>query len=154
MSDQWCTPPLIVERVHRVRPIALDPCGSLDGSVGATRTILPPDDGLSISWEGFTFVNPPYSRITPWVAHGLTFVDADVLYLLPESTANWFHLLQRPLGSVTCFLYQRLAFLRGGVPQANNPKGSMLVLLSRDFGLHDRFRSVFRDLGTIMVPES
>lgn len=52
------------------------------------------DDGLSQSWEGVLWCNPPYSNIEPWVckAYEAALNGCTVVCLLPAWTdRGWFH---------------------------------------------------------------
>lgn len=73
-TDEWLTPPDLLERVRAVAPIALDPCSSPLGFVGARESldIRRGENGLSIPWapveDGLVWVNPPYSALGAWLA--------------------------------------------------------------------------------------
>ena len=62
-ADEWYTPQWIIEELG---PFDLDPCAA-PCSVRPFRTATvcwtKEDDGLSRSWEGVVFLNPPYSRV-------------------------------------------------------------------------------------------
>ena len=80
-SDNWCTPPEILERVRRIGPIVLDPCTSKANPVDAMVFYTAREDGLAQPWvrdlaaqrdaaclSGVVFVNPPYSKAADWAA--------------------------------------------------------------------------------------
>jgi site-specific DNA-methyltransferase (adenine-specific) len=82
-SDHFRTPPEIYNPLNREFNFTLDPC-PINGV-----------DGLSQSWEGETvFVNPPYSKIEPWVKKAWYHSkegEATVVMLLPSRTdQKWF----------------------------------------------------------------
>lgn len=55
--------------------------------VPAKRKFTKADDGLSQPWEGRVWMNPPYSKVTPWVGK---FIDhAHGVCLLPHARAGW-----------------------------------------------------------------
>ena len=74
-SDDWHTPPEIVELVLKVWPDMpdLDPATSEAAIVPALRRITPESDGgiggLEADWgdAGRVWLNPPYSRPAPWL---------------------------------------------------------------------------------------
>jgi phage N-6-adenine-methyltransferase len=74
-SDDWCTPPVVLDRVRAVMPIRLDPASSGDNPTNATVVLTPHNDGLLMDWHsllkrfprgGCTFVNPPFSQVGAW----------------------------------------------------------------------------------------
>jgi hypothetical protein len=89
-TDEWLTPPDVLDRIRSAMPIALDPCASPLSFVDAAWGIVAPDqDGLSLDWQeqilitskipwtfisaadvarGCAFVNPPYSDLRAWLA--------------------------------------------------------------------------------------
>ncbi|HUW98911.1 MAG TPA: DNA N-6-adenine-methyltransferase [Acidiferrobacter sp.] len=74
----------------------LDPCSpSPDGPVPALTRWTEADDGLTRTWQGIVFVNPPYSRSLPkWVAKCKEEGDrgATVIGLVPSRTdTRWWH---------------------------------------------------------------
>lgn len=126
-TNHYRTPPELIRDVRRVLggrarpPIDLDPCGCPDpelDTVGALRTIRPPEDGLSVSWgEARTvFVNPPYSRepgssgpspMYAWIDRAVTYAErrhARVAILLSASSRwdqpRWQRLFSRSLSHI------------------------------------------------------
>lgn len=86
VTDEWLTPPWILEALG---PFDLDPCAPTDRPWDiATDHYTINDDGLERKWEGFVFLNPPYSKGQAWVwldrlathGHGigLTFARTEV----------------------------------------------------------------------------
>ncbi|MHB1608447.1 MAG: DNA N-6-adenine-methyltransferase [Acidiferrobacter thiooxydans] len=74
----------------------LDPCSpASDGPVPALTRWTETDDGLSRTWQGLVFVNPPYSRALPaWVAKCKEEASAGavVIGLVPSRTdTRWWH---------------------------------------------------------------
>ncbi|WP_267901234.1 DNA N-6-adenine-methyltransferase, partial [Dulcicalothrix desertica] len=61
-SDNWYTPPYIVELVVQVLgEIDLDPCAEVGKKIPAREHYTIDFDGLSKQWHGRVFLNPPYS---------------------------------------------------------------------------------------------
>jgi hypothetical protein len=67
----------------------LDVCAPEGGVpwIPAKKSFSIKDDGLSQNWHGLVWMNPPYSKTTPWVdkfmAHG------NGIALMPISASNW-----------------------------------------------------------------
>lgn len=87
-TNTWLTPKRFIDLLG---PFDLDPCAAPTPRVFSTaaRHITPPGDGLSESWEGEVWLNPPYSRsIFEWtdrmIEHGrgiaLVFVRSDTTW--------------------------------------------------------------------------
>jgi hypothetical protein len=130
-SDLWRTPPPIVELVHRLGPIDLDPCGHPESVVGARRQYLLErgEDGLVLPWAGFYYCNPPYSRgnLDRWLARCREQAAAGArgIALVPSDTSTrWWHYEVRR-ATAFCLLSKRARFL-GAV--SGSPKfGSALI---------------------------
>lgn len=87
-SDDYYTPPRIFTDMG-IR-FDLDPCSPPGGLpwIPADRIFTLADDGLSQPWAGRVWMNPPYSRATPWVRR---FLDhANGVALLPFAKSAWF----------------------------------------------------------------
>lgn len=62
LKDEWLTPRWIIDRLG---PFALDPCAPINRPwPTAARHLTIEDDGLSQSWTGRVWLNPPYGRET------------------------------------------------------------------------------------------
>lgn len=66
-TDQWYTPPIVLDRLGR---IALDPCYSPLSLVKADFVAM--ERGLDFDWTevakgGLIYVNPPYSDLRKWL---------------------------------------------------------------------------------------
>jgi hypothetical protein len=78
--------------------VALDPCNSPDGWVGAQRSFTAHDDSLGLDWsvyaqmgdalEGFVYVNPPYSKLRDWARKisAESLEDLRIISLIPART--------------------------------------------------------------------
>jgi phage N-6-adenine-methyltransferase len=94
-SDEWSTPPDVMEEIEMIcgGPFTLDPCARLE-TAKAPKFYNKHDDGLKKEWTGRVFVNPPYSRIGPWVEKAVeTKANGHfVVMLVPAATdTDWFH---------------------------------------------------------------
>lgn len=87
MSDEWYTPQHIFEALNL--EFDLDPCSPESGSVvPAKHRYHLPGDGLTASWFGLIWLNPPYSKPGPWVDKWLE--HSNGLCLIPFSKSKWF----------------------------------------------------------------
>ena len=66
----------------------LDPCSPVvGGCVPATHTYTIESDGLQQPWFGLVWMNPPYSKPTPWVDKFLA--HSNGIALLPFTNGKW-----------------------------------------------------------------
>lgn len=151
-SDDWQTPPAVLERVRRVRPIGLDPCGSPDNPTGAQINLYPPrDDGLTVPWHppAFTlvYVNPPYSTVAAWASKVVREAAADneiISLVAARPDSRWFFSMVWETATAVCFWKGRLRFV--GAP-ASAPFPSAVVY----HGPRSRvFESAFREVGRVV----
>lgn len=86
-SDDYYTPAWVFERlgIEFDLDVAAPPGGV--SWVPARRSLTMAEDGLSAEWEGRVWMNPPYSKATPWVdrfiqhGHGVC--------LMPHAKSAW-----------------------------------------------------------------
>ena len=86
-SDDYYTPAWVFERLGL--RFDLDVCAPPGGVpwVPADRFFTMADDGLSREWTGRVWMNPPYSKATPWVDR---FIEhGDGVCLVPHARAGW-----------------------------------------------------------------
>jgi hypothetical protein len=90
-SDDYYTPPFIFEALGLRYDI--DVCSPPEGSpwIPADRFLSIIDDGLETPWEGRVWMNPPYSKPTPWIHKWLN--HGNGIGLVPMSKAAWFNVL-------------------------------------------------------------
>lgn len=92
LSDDWYTPPEIFKALGET--FDLDPCSPGPAHwVPATNVYTIADDGLSKSWSGYVFMNPPFggrNGHVPWlrkfVGHG-----NGIAIVRAYTSAGWFH---------------------------------------------------------------
>lgn len=126
-TDQLETPQDLFDELDAEFHFDLDVC-ALPENAKCPDYYTPEQDGLSQSWDGTCWCNPPYGRqIGKWVRKGLlsSFDGATVVMLLPARTdTRWFHdyILNR---AAVRFLRGRLKF-GGGENCAPFP--SMIVV--------------------------
>ena len=128
-SAEWRTPPHIVELARELLgAIDLDPASSDEAQkvVAADTYYTKERDGLSHTWSGRVFMNPPYSRglLDQFVRK---LVSSDVVtewvVLLNNTTETNAGQLLLSSASRVCFPHGRLAFVGpDGTPVNNNSK--------------------------------
>lgn len=86
-SDDYYTPAWVFERMGLT--FDLDVCAPPGGVpwVPATRFLTVADDGLSQPWEGRVWMNPPYSKPTPWVRRFIEHRHG--VCLVPHAKSAW-----------------------------------------------------------------
>ena len=90
-SDDYYTPPYIFEALGL--DYDLDVCSPPGGSpwIPAKRFLSVIDDGLETEWHGRVWMNPPYSKPTPWIHKWIKHNNG--VGLVPMSKAAWFNVL-------------------------------------------------------------
>jgi phage N-6-adenine-methyltransferase len=94
-TDLWSTPQAFFDDcARRFGPFDLDPCATPDNAKAA-RFFTAVDDGLSQTWRGRVWMNPPYGRqIGKWMQKALesSLAGATVVCLVPARTDTaWWH---------------------------------------------------------------
>jgi len=148
-SDEWLTPPLIIERVLKMwEEIDLDPCSNSheEPNVPAKRHFTAEDDGLAQDWHGRVYMNPPYGYvIAEWVEHLCREFEqcnvTEAIALVPSRTdTEWF---RRFKDFPRCFVWGRLHFSGNDM---GAPFPSMVVYLGDKL---EAFIGAFSDIGDI-----
>lgn len=87
-SDDYYTPKHVFDRLGL--RFDLDVASPPGGSpwVPANKYYTQAEDGLSADWHGRVWMNPPYSRCTPWVKRFIEHRDG--IALLPFAKSKWF----------------------------------------------------------------
>lgn len=131
-NDTWLTPP---ELLSSLGSFDLDPCAAETMPwATATKMIAPPDDGLTHSWSGRVWCNPPYSDPLPWVSKFLAHGNGVMLVPARSPETRWGqHVLANAFGVL--FLKGRLLFhYQDGAKSIGKWVPNMLVAASsQDF---------------------
>ena len=112
-SDDWYTPKFIFDALglHFDVDVACP-----DGGPWHTPTdsyYTQETDGLSSVWKGRVFMNPPYSKPTPWVDKWIDHENGIALMVMTKS--HWFEKLWQH--DKTAVIYMRqIKFERPGLP--------------------------------------
>lgn len=128
-SDEWSTPKDFFDDINKEFNFNLDPCCTKDNHKCDTYYTIY-DNGLEKKWGGGyrVFCNPPYSKISEWVAKAFYETRNDntlVVLLIPSRTdTKYFH----------DYIYNRaeIRFVKGrlkfGEEKNSAPFPSMLVI--------------------------
>lgn len=138
-SDDWRTPPSILEPVRRaycgelLARIGLDPCSQPDNPIGAEEFWCLENgvDGLQATWlrepaANVVFVNPPFSQLKLWAAKVAQEAEIGTRMVVVAKTAfcpDWSKALLRASRGVFMVASERIAYLKpdGGEGVANSP---------------------------------
>jgi len=139
-TDLWATPRDFYAQLDQEFGFSLDVC-ALPENAKCARYYTPEDDGLSQSWNGVCWMNPPYGReIGGWVekAFSSALNGATVVCLLPARTdTRWWH--------SWVMLADEIRFIRGrlkfGESRNSAPFPSAVVVFRPRFQL-DRNRTL------------
>jgi hypothetical protein len=157
-TDQWYTPPAIIERARRaLGGIDLDPasCETAQHWIRAT-TYYTADDlmsGLARPWQGRVWLNPPFSDTPAWVrrmlhAYAVGEISAGVLLVNSAPGYAWWEELWRLRPVV--LLRERLRFIQAdGKPGGQAKKGQTVAYFGSDV---ERFAEAFGDMGRLVLP--
>lgn len=125
-SQVHLTPRWIIERLG---PFDLDPCAATVRPWDcAARNVVEAEDGLSVTWEGMVWVNPPFDRyqVAKWILR-LADHGSGICLVHARTETDWFAPVWERATAIL-FLGQRLKFwLPDGTEQAAN-SGAPAVL--------------------------
>jgi hypothetical protein len=158
-TEEWYTPPQIMERVRTVLgSITLDPASDPvpQAWIRAERYFTQADDGLSKTWFGRVFLNPPYNGSSAkWAAklieeYRAGRVEQAVMLVNSTQGYRWYENLW--VSFPVCCLRDRLRFIKpNGETGGQAKKGSTLVYFGQDA---ERFARAFENLGRILFPDN
>ena len=145
MSDLWATPPEVFEALDKEFCFGFDVCAEYETAKCSDYWTIE-DDALSKDWAedaksripgaglieiGTIWCNPPYSNIKPWVEKAIEAQlngQMTVMLVMCDPSVKWFSLAQQYASETRFVTDGRLAFLKNGVPQKGNNKGSVIFV--------------------------
>jgi len=136
-NDLWSTPPEVFHALDLEFGFGFDVCAEHETAKSPDYWTIE-DDALTKDWSkaGSVFgrwlwCNPPYSRITPWVEKAIEAQlngKGTVMLVMCDPSVKWFSLAQQYVSETRFVTDGRLAFLKNGVPQKGNNKGSVIFV--------------------------
>lgn len=142
VSDTWLTPP---EIINALGSFDLDPCAAPEPRPWPTaaRHITRPCNGLTASWAGRIWCNPPYSRdVDSWMRRMAAHQHGTALVFARTET-TWFAETVWRQATAALFLHGRLHFCRANGKRAAGNSGGPSVLVA--YGADDA--ATLRDSG-------
>lgn len=139
MSDLWSTPPEVFQALDLEFDFGFDVCAERATAQCASYWTIE-DDALSQDWHksarpsfgsAWLWCNPPYSKITPWVEKAIEAQSTGrgtVMLVMCDPSVKWFSLAQQYASETRFITNGRLAFLKNGVKQSGNNKGSVIFV--------------------------
>lgn len=150
-TEEWYTPPEIIESVLEVlKVIDIDPCSN-GNAIPATTHYTKKEDGLNQSWKGMVYMNPPYGgEIKDWIIKLLDEWELgntiEAIALVPARTdTDWFSRID---AHPWCAVRGRLKF-SGHKNSAPFPSAVFYLGSEGDIAGIERFFKVFSKHGTI-----
>lgn len=127
MSDVWLTPKPIIDALG---PFDLDPCAAPEPRPWPTaaKHYVEADMGLMLPWEGFVWLNPPYSDIAPWMERIAAHDGGGIALTFTRTDTNWFFRSVWRACDALLFIKRRVRFcLPDGTETAGEKVPSVLI---------------------------
>ena len=89
-TNEWATPQDLFDKLNKIFNFELDVCAT-DSNAKCSKYFTINEDGLSQTWEGVCWMNPPYSReICKWIkkADETAKQGHTVVALIPSRTGS------------------------------------------------------------------
>ena len=173
VSQEWRTPPHLLDAAREVFGcrIDLDPASTPEANklVRAQRIYTRQDNGLTKSWRGNVWLNPPYGKTGNESNQGIWShkmaaeftrgqMKNGLLLVTARTSEKWFALLWTALRSWDlnrlCFVNPRIHFLHPdtGEPEKQPTQSHVVALFARSYNVSLRFCEVFSRHGKVIVP--
>ena len=162
LSELWFTPSTVIEAARELLgSFDLDPasCAEANETVGAAAFYTQADDGLSLSWHGRVWCNPPYGRDDDSVSNQAKWsaymadeydagnVEAGCLLVTFVPDRLWF---ERLWDYPMCAFRNRLKFRTPGGNVPGSPtSANVVVYFGEDV---EAFARIFSRFGRVLVP--
>ena len=154
-DNEWYTPPEFIKAARLVMgSIDLDPASSevANKTVGAERIYTAADDGLTLTWSGRVWMNPPYEKglidrfaekLRAEVAAG--FVTQAVVLVNNATDTRWFATLCE-VASMLCFPTGRVRFYKPDGERGAPLQGQAVIYIGAK---HEEFAREFGRFGMV-----
>lgn len=144
-NDLWATPPEVFNALDMEFGFGFDVCAEHETAKCPEYWTIE-DDALAQDWlkdaktylglckttaNSWLWCNPPYSNIKPWVEKAIEAQAAGrgtVMLVMCDPSVKWFSLAQQYASEIRFITEGRLAFLKNGVAQKGNNKGSVIFV--------------------------
>ncbi|PKQ07863.1 MAG: adenine methyltransferase, partial [Alphaproteobacteria bacterium HGW-Alphaproteobacteria-11] len=105
-GDEWYTPAWLIEALGE---FDTDPAAPVQNHWTAKTCYTKRENGLRLPWNGRTFLNPPYSKIDPWI-YRLTAHRNAIALVFARMDTQW---MDQALcfADGVCFLTGRISFV-------------------------------------------
>lgn len=136
LTDEWATPQWLFDQLNDIYgPFDIDVCASNKNSK-CTVFFDEADDGLTSSWIGKTWLNPPYSDPSPWVEKAVneTRMGVTIGALLPaDHSVKWYNkfIANNPCAKIVERFPYRIKFNppKDWTGNISGPRGSHIFVL-------------------------
>jgi hypothetical protein len=127
-NDEWLTPPEILEPLG---DFDLDPCAPLNMPWDTAMThYTQDDDGLSLSWFGRVWCNPPFGKESIKWAEKMSRHGNGILLLPARTETRMFFKYVWPVADAICFLRGRPHFYNITGQRAKFNSGAPICLIA------------------------
>jgi hypothetical protein len=153
-SDEWYTPPYVFEAMEATfMTDVASPGESVTPWVPALRFIV--QDSLSVPWEGFCWMNPPFggrNGLRPWLTK--FFAHGSGVALVPDRTsAPWWQEFA-PKADAILFVRKKIRFIRPDGLEGPSPPNGTTLLAAGPFGALALEAARRNGLGLLLAPRS
>jgi len=151
-TDEWYTPPFVFQKLAcEFKDDVASPGYDTTPWIPADRFII--RNSLSVTWEGFVWMNPPFGKrngLVPWLAK--FFEHGDGIALVPDRTsAPWWQQFA-PKADRILFVSPKLKFIDAdGQPGTSPAQGTCLFGLGPN-SIKPLHRAAAEGLGMLMQP--
>lgn len=152
MSDEWYTPKYIFDALDV--DFDLDVSAPIGGGpyVPASNWLTPSDDGLSLTWFGMVWMNPPFggrNGLVPWLDR--FFAHGNGIALTPDRTsAPWWQDANRR-ADATLFIAGKVRFIRPDGTEGKSPSTGTTLFASGDRAVIALKDAEYNGLGVCMI---
>lgn len=151
-GDEWRTPPFVFEYINRQYGFVVD-LAATDENTLCEDWFTRQRDALTSPWHEFNgpgFLNPPYSKVAPWLAKARAEAARGFTTVCLIPTPNGERVYDEHVigkASELIFITGRLSFIAlNGKPKDGNSRGSCFVIY-RGFDLgYTRYSHIDRDV--------
>jgi hypothetical protein len=153
-SDEWYTPAPYVDAARRVLgSIKLDPATTPEANevINAVGICTAKGDGLTHSWTGTVFLNPPHNLTAAFCEKLLDHfkagdVPAAIAFVKNSTETEWFQSVAKNASAV-CFIANRVDFYGPEKDREGALQGHVAVYLGKHA---DKFRASFKKFGVVV----